>query len=351
MPSIEAPEETTPTLRSRGRSLLQRGGRVFGLGLLTLVAFLFFKGMADPYGFLAVDPGLLFAIALVGAGVLLLRGQEATDQVTRGVRAPRKRSPLGVLTLAAVFCACGVLLLLSNLSVDEIGIGQIAAAALLVVGLGLVAGAWWGRSRWLIAVGVLLLPLVIVTGFIPFPLRGAVGDRFVNVRSIEQVEDSYDILAGGLQLDLMRVNDFSGVHELDVQVAAGQVTIYLPERVGLTVDGRIELGNATVGRGRESGEDVAFRNELEGKPGAGELHLNFRGGIASLYVERISHEERFGFTARERREQRRLERLEAEREERLRRQRLRKERKEKRLRQELRELRREIRAIRRRNDG
>lgn len=351
MSSTENPEEPLPNLRSRGRGLLQRGGRAFGLGLLTLVAFLFFKGMADPYGFLAIDPGLLFAIALVGAGVLLLRGEDAADEATGRPRAPRRGSPLGVLTLSAVFCVCGVLLLLSNLSVDEIGIGQIAAAALLVVGLGLVAGAWWGRSRLLIAIGVLLLPVVVITGFIPFPLRGAVGDRFINARSIAEVEESYDILAGGLYLDLMRVRDFSQIHELDVQVAAGRVTIYLPERVGLTVEGEIELGNATVGHGRESGEDIRFHNELEGKPGAGELHLDFRGGIASLYVERISHQERFGFTARERREQRRLDRLQAERQERLRERRLRKERREKHLREELRELRRELRAIRRRNDG
>lgn len=351
MSPIETPDQTNPSLRSRGRDLLQRGGRAFGLGLLTLVAFLFFKGMADPYGFLAIDPALLFAVALVGAGVLLLRGQEATDPATGGARTPRRRSPLGVLTLSAVFCACGLLLLLSNLSIDEIGIGQIAAAALLVVGLGLVAGAWWGRSRLLIVIGVLLLPIVVLTGFIPFPLRGAIGDRYIEARTIGDVEESYDILAGGLYLDLMRVRDLSQVHQLDIRVAAGKVTIYLPERVGLTVEGHIELGNATVGRGRESGEDLQFQNELEGKPGAGEIQLDFRGGIASLYVERISHEERYGFTARERREQRRLDRKEAEREERQRKQRLRKERQENRLRKELRELRREIRAIRRRNDG
>ena len=324
---------------------------MFGLGLLTFVAFLFFTGMADPYGFLAVDPGLLFAIALVGAGVLLLRGQEATDGATGAMRAPRKRSPLGVLTLSAVFTVCGLLLLLSNLSVDEIGIGQIAAAALLVVGLGLVAGAWWGRSRLLIVIGVLLLPIVLITGFIPFPLRGSLGSLNVNARSIAEVEDSYEILAGGLYLDLMRVKDFPEGHELDVQVAAGNVTIYLPERVGLTVDGEIDFGNAAIGRGREEGEGLRFQNELEGKPGAGHLNLNFRGGIASLYVERISHKERYGFTARERREQRRLERRQAERKERLREERLRKERRERRLRSELRELRREIRAIRRRNNG
>lgn len=321
---------------------------MFGLGLLALVAFMFFTGLTGPNGSLSIDPGLLFAVALVGAGVLLLRGQDGTAEAG-GVKAPRKRSPLGVLTLSAVFCVCGVLLLLSNLTVNDIRIGQIAAAALLVVGLGLVAGAWWGRSRLLIVFGLLLLPIVIVTGFIPFPLRGAIGDRFVPARSYDEVAESYEILAGGLQLDLTRVKDFPEESDLDLQVAVGQVTIYLPERVGVTVDGAIELGNATVGRGREEGEGLRFQNHLEGKPGAGHVNVTFDGGIASLYIERISYEERYGVTVRERREQRRQARLEAERKERLRRARLRVERREEQLREELKELRREIRALRRRD--
>jgi len=282
------------------RALVRRSGRALGYGLLILVAFLIFTGMSDPFSTMPVDPGFLFAVALVGAGVLLLRGQEAVVGGEPVVRPARPRSPLGILTLSAAFCLCGLMILLGNLGVSEIGVGQIVAAGLTVTGLGLLVGAWWGRSRLLILVGLLLLPVVVVTGFIHFPLRGSVGGREVFATSVTDLEPSYEILAGTMFVDLLRVKDFPAHHELDLDVAAGRVTILVPERVGVVVNGDIEWGNAIIGRGREEGDALHFENQVAGKPGAGELEINFTGGIASLYVERISHRERFGPPRRER---------------------------------------------------
>lgn len=291
-------EQTTTPLPGdeswpRLRVLARRGGRVLGYGLLALVALLIFNGMTDPYSSFSIDPGFIFAVALVGAGVLLLRGQEPMAEGER-VRPTRPKSPLGILTLSAAFCVSGLMILLGNLGVSGIGVGQITAAGLAVTGLGLLVGAWWGRSRLLILVGLLLLPVVVVTGFIHFPLRGSVGGREIYARSIDQVDSSYEVLVGSMFIDLLRVKDFPAHHELDFEVAAGRVTIFVPERIGVTVNGDIEWGNAVIGQGRQEGDGLQLDNHVAGKPGEGELEINFKGGIASLYVERISRREIYG---------------------------------------------------------
>jgi hypothetical protein len=304
-------EQATPPISvaeswPRLRGLVRRSGRVLGYGLLALVALLVFNGMTDPYSSSSIDPGFIFAVALVGAGVLLLRGQEPVATEGARVRTSRPKSPLGILTLSVAFCLCGLLILLGNLGVSDVGVGQITAAGLAVTGLGLLVGAWWGRSRLLILVGLALLPVVVITGFIHFPLRGYVGSREVYADTIADVDPSYEMLVGTMSVDLLSVKDFPAQMELDFDVAAGRVTIYVPERLGVKVNGNIEWGNAVIGRGREEGDGLQLDNEVEGKPGAGILEVNFDGGIASLYVERISRREMYGPPPR--RERQRIER-------------------------------------------
>lgn len=303
-PSL-TPPSNAPWTALRG--LVRRGGRVFGVVLLAFVGFVLIKSMMEPYGLFNIDAGFLFAVVLVAAGLLLLRGQESA--VAAATLRPRKpRSPLGVLTLSAAFCVCGVMILLGNLGIASVGIPQIAATGLFVLGAGLLVGAWWGRARLLIPIGILLVPIVALTAFIQFPLRGSVGDTHLTAGNMDEVDDSYEILVGTFSLDLLQVDEFPQRSQIGFDVAAGRVTIFVPQRVALTVNGRIEWGNATIGHGPEQGEDLRFENELPGAPGAGHLEINFRGGIASLYVERISHRELYGRSrASERAEQRRAE--------------------------------------------
>lgn len=289
-PATESSDSATGT-----RSWLRRGARTTGLILLVFVAWVWFRGMADPYGYLSIDPGVIFAAALVGAGVLLLRGQQPVYEEAE-IRAaePKQRSPLGVLTLSVAFLIVGLMILLGNLGVVDITIGEMAAAGLFVVGIGLLVGVWWGRSRFLIVVGAVMVPIVVAGGFMHFPLRGSLGDRWIHVRSIDKVASRHELLVGSMHLNLADLRSFEGEREIDISIAAGQATIFIPEKIGLTIAGHIEWGNASIGHGRQSGDDLVLANELDGKPGAGHLTVNFTGGIASLYIERITYAQLHG---------------------------------------------------------
>jgi hypothetical protein len=255
----------------------------------------FVRGVADSEADLAIDPTVIVAAGLVGAGVLLLRGQQPTLDAAEGAAsAPRERSPLGVLTLSVASVVVGTLILLGNLGVATVTIGQIAAAALTVVALGLIVGAWWGRSRSLIAVGVVLVPFVVAGGSMHFPLRGSIGDTWINTRSIDDVAPEHEVLVGAIHMNLADLRDFTGEREIEISLAAGNATIFVPDRIGLTIRGGIEWGNATIGRGREEGDDLTFENTIPGPPDQGHLTIDFSGGIASLYVERISHADLHG---------------------------------------------------------
>ena len=290
------PEPTAKSsMGATAKSWLARGSRTVGFVLLFFVAWVWIQGMIDPFAELSIDPAVIFAAFLVGAGVLLLRGQQPAYEGTDiTVAEARPRSPLGVLTLSVAFLVVGFMILLGNLRVADITMGQMAAAGLLVVGIGLLVGAWWGRSRFLIVVGTLMVPIVVAGGFLHFPLRGAIGDTWVNVNSIDRVASSYEVLVGSIHLNLADLADFEGDREIDISMAAGRTDIFVPAKIGLKITGNIEYGSASIGRGRQTGDDLELINELVGEPGAGHLTINFTGGITALYVERITHAQLHG---------------------------------------------------------
>lgn len=290
------------------RGLLGRTTYAIGLILLVFVAWVIVRTLLAPGNYLSFDPALVVAIGLVGAGVLMLRGQQpVSDGVERTVSLDKESSPLGILTLSAAFLVVGALILLGNLEMADVTIAHITAAALVVVAAGLLVGTWWGRSRLLMVVGVVLVPFVIAGGFMHFPLRGSLGSQWVNTRQIDDIPVRHELLAGTLNMNLSDLRSFEGEREFDISIVAGNATIFIPERIALTVTGHIEFGNAAIGHGREQGADLTLSNDLEGKPGAGHLTINFTGGIASLYIERISYQELHGTFRQRQREKRERE--------------------------------------------
>lgn len=169
----------------------------------------------------------------------------------------RPPSPLGRLTLALALLVVGVAALLERTDVLSLGASQLLALGLLVVGLGLLVGAWWGRARWLIAVGMVLTPVVLVAALIssatPWDgpgltdLRRGAGDVEHQPTSIADLRDSYELSSGRLVLDLQDLELAENeVVDVRADVAAGEIEVLLPPAVHMEVTGRALVGAVRV---------------------------------------------------------------------------------------------------------
>ena len=77
--------------------------------------------------------------------------------------APRPRSALGLLTVSAALLVVGVLLGLQAANQIDLTVGGVLAGALATVGVGLLVGARWGRSRGLVLLAALLAATLGIT--------------------------------------------------------------------------------------------------------------------------------------------------------------------------------------------
>jgi phage shock protein PspC (stress-responsive transcriptional regulator) len=244
-------------------------------------------------------PGL-WALALIAVGIALLQdepepAETIPTQETRSLaagapavpaarvpRTPRRRSPLSAYTLGATLLAVAIAVGLTGADVFEMDLGQYLGLALAVLGAGLVVGGWWGRARLLVLAGLFVVPFMLAASIIDVPLRGTLGSRWIDGRN-HQLQDSYELLAGSLQLDLSRHRFGPEPTEVDIDFVMGDVSVWVPPGVAVTTNVTMDAGRADVfGEGRE-GTDI-FLNETDRREGLteGELILNVRGGVGSF---------------------------------------------------------------------
>jgi phage shock protein PspC (stress-responsive transcriptional regulator) len=301
---------------------------------LVVVAALWLTAQLD-----FVSPPVLWAVALIVVGVLLFRGDlpspggrqapggepapavAATQPLTAGgpheataarpleqrvapaappprpPPPPRPRSALGRLTAGAAMFLGGGAALLDTAGVLDLTFRHYAALVLLVVGLGLLLGAWWGRARGLIAIGLLLIPVVafasVASAF--WNMRGGVGERFYAPTGVEEVADAYELFAGRLQLDLSEVELDGGTLDVRAGVTFGELVVLVGEGAGVEIDavvgaGEIQLPVEAQGGGFASdrpvsGVRVERRATLAGS-GSGTLALDLSSGFGTVTVRR-----------------------------------------------------------------
>jgi hypothetical protein len=210
--------------------------------------------------------------------------------------APKPRPPrsrLGLLILSVGLIVVGGLALI-DLAGFYVPPGGYAAAALATVGFGLILGAWYGRARWMIALGVILtISVALSVGvdrlgdrnfFDRFPVRWAPA-------YVAELQDNYRHDFGDATLDLTAV-DFSrsqGPTYVDVKVDFGDLTILLPPQVDVYIDASVDVGSAQVldrtWGGIDAGAQTIVDYGVDGQ-GGGELHINARTDVGHLEVVR-----------------------------------------------------------------
>jgi hypothetical protein len=159
---------------------------------------------------------------------------------------PRRRPFLTPLTLSVLLIGGGVVALLNEADVTDITTAQALAGAVCVVGIALLVSTRFGRARGLIPVGVLLLLATIPASVIDVPITGGVGDREYRPATVSEVDSSYHLGIGELDLDLRDLALGDETLEIDASVGIGRLDIHVPSTATVVVHAHAGVGELSL---------------------------------------------------------------------------------------------------------
>lgn len=225
--------------------------------------------------------------AVVGTARETSLMEPRTIETPRPKVVPRPASPLAWFVLAAALVTVGLLAIVGNTPDLDVASAQYLGAVVLVLGLGLVVGAWWGRARRLILLGVLFLPVAATAAFITVPLDGGFGEQTFQPQSVGELRPEYRLAGGDLWLDLTELPAGGGPMVIDASVGVGRLWVLIPADARLALDARVNGGRLSLFGNRQVGTGLADRIERAGGQGP-DLLLRLEAGIGEIIVERAS---------------------------------------------------------------
>ena len=177
--------------------------------------------------------------------IILLAGILVAGIAAVAVPAEWRPVAVGLIVVSAM-----ALLDVSGISVGSVGAGEwfdpvhYVIAALLVVGGGLLIGTWIGRARWLIVIGLLLLPVLFFTALWPTSFDWSAGDTTYAPATAAEAETSYSLGAGSMTIDLrsLSARDIASLGTIDVSLGLGEVVVWVPNDVGVNLTAEVAVG-------------------------------------------------------------------------------------------------------------
>lgn len=291
---------------SGGSSGVHRAGllKVIGAVILVAIAFSLLGGIFFAGNFDLWFPETFVALALIAIGYLLLRDDESVVSldaetgyaVSGGAPAaeatvvpvmskrPRERSPLGWLGLGVAFLVVSAALALNKGEITNLEAGQVGGLFILAIGIAVLVGAWWGRARWLVPLGLLFVPIAMLLAMVDVPLRGSVGDFYLLARDDADLQ-GIELLAGELTIDLTEY-DFNSDRSADLSLTfvVGSVTVIVPD--GASVDATAELvgGEVFLFNGYDRGVEISSTASQGGSADARQIDITIDGGFGDVFV-------------------------------------------------------------------
>jgi phage shock protein PspC (stress-responsive transcriptional regulator) len=200
----------------------------------------------------------------------------------------RPRSHLFGLSMALIALAEALVWIVDATSSYDVNPSVYPGTALAIIAVALLVSTWWGRSRGLIAVGVLAS---LLTAGAAFAGPGPYGDRSATPTLAAQLRPSYEMGIGRFTLHLEQVSDIRALqgHEVTVNQRFGQLRVVIPSSVAAVVDATVEHGSvdgpAHVQDIGEGGEHVLLSPDPAGRPTV-MLHLYVKYG--EVRIERAA---------------------------------------------------------------
>jgi phage shock protein PspC (stress-responsive transcriptional regulator) len=198
------------------------------------------------------------------------------------------KPPVTVATLSALIALAGGVLLLDAAGLAHVGVHGFAAAALVVVGVGLLASAWLGRAWGLIPVAVALGVVVAATSAPALSWRGGFGDRTYHPTGSAGLDRKYRLAAGDMTVDLTGLQPAEAVTKTHVtaRVGVGHLLVRVPADERIRVHARTGAGNLSVLGENRSGTGVVV-DRTAGPEDGSALLLDLETGFGQVEVERV----------------------------------------------------------------
>ena len=203
--------------------------------------------------------------------------------------APKKpRSVLGLLTVSVMALVVGVLVMV-NLAVADASINAatIFASALAVVGIGLLLGTIYGRSRGLIFLGVALTVATALAAAVPnVELKGGIGERTWTPQTASEASDEFRLGIGEGRLDLRELElPPGGSADVTASVGLGELKVSVPDNYDVNLLADVSLGQIQVnGENFGDGNDQSVDTFLDVPDETGTLDLNVDVGVGQITV-------------------------------------------------------------------
>jgi phage shock protein PspC (stress-responsive transcriptional regulator) len=173
-------------------------------------------------------------------------GTQFADRPTRqrSARTRRRRSVLPRLTFGILLFVIGSLGMY-HASVGFVKDVDYVAAALGIVGAGVLVSSVWGRARWLVPLGIVLMPILVLVNFMQVSVIGPWGEYFEEVETFNNLQESYRYGGGDVtfRLDERAWDEIADNVSVDVEIGVGSVTLFIPDDVNVVISADIGLGS------------------------------------------------------------------------------------------------------------
>lgn len=264
-----------------------------------------------------VNTDVAWAVGLLVLGILVFRGDiggarptedeavtpagvdEATppgiDEVTTVATAPvrvprpprvrRERSILGRLAFGTILVVLGGMLALDTAGAIEPSPTTYLAVVTGIVGAALLLGAFVGRSRGLIFLGLMLLPFLLAFSVVTARFAGGWGDPDYTPATIAEVQASYSLTGGEMTIDLGAVDLAGGTVSFEGDVGFGRLLVLIPEGAGYTLDAHVGFGEIAVVGQHQGGIDV---DRTLVHAGTGSIVMDLDVGFGQIEIMEVS---------------------------------------------------------------
>lgn len=234
-------------------------------------------------------------------GASLVASKAVADDATVPPAAPRPPKPpkepslLGRLTLAVGLIVVSTMALLdaSGLAVGSIDAGEwfdpihYVIAAMFVIAGGLIVGAWIGRARWLVVIGLMLVPVLFFTALWPSSFDWSVGDVEYQPQTVAEVADSYRLGAGSMTINLtdLTAEELAQVGSIDISLGVGEVVVRIPSDIGVDLTADVAMGEISFPGPSQDG--IGIDVEAFFGPASPTIAIDIEAGAGSVVIRQI----------------------------------------------------------------